>query len=97
MQGTRAEDKVFWRYVQHKNALAEIHGKVFTEFLLGQSTYINNNGCNIAVLGRSPDQLIGLIESLGKDLIVKFNRLIVSALVLYVYMYVCMYLFEQFG
>ena len=64
----RADDKVFWWYVQHENALAEAHGKAFTEFVLGRSTYTNSNGCNIDVLGRSPDQLIGLIESLGKDL-----------------------------
>ena len=31
----RADDKVFWWYAQHENALAETHGKAFTEFVLG--------------------------------------------------------------
>ena len=30
----RADDKVFWWYVQHENALAETHGKAFTGFVL---------------------------------------------------------------
>ena len=73
--------KVIWWYVQHENALAEAHGKAFTKFVLGRSTYKNSDGCNLAVLGRSPDQLIGLMESSAKDLIVKLNGLIVSPLV----------------
>ena len=73
------DDKVFWWYVQHENALAETHEKAFAEFVLGRPTYTNSNDCNIAVYW-SPDQLIGLIESLGKELIVKLNRLIVSPL-----------------
>ena len=34
----RPDDKVFWWYVKHENALAEAHGKAVTEFVLGRST-----------------------------------------------------------